>query len=329
MNVVSIVSRLNYHVHWRHCLSIGLACALIAFKSETVLAQESSTGERLKEVVVHLSETIGERNLRNYQRLDEAADYLEKTFQDSKYSVERQTYQVDQRDCHNLIVEIKGTSLPDEIVLVGAHYDSAYGTPGANDNGSGTAALVVLAEKMQSKPLKRTVRFVAFTNEEPPHFQREEIMGSWVYAKACRQRKDKLVFVLSLETMGYFTDEPFSQQVPPPLNLLYPNTGNFIAVISNPSSRPMMMDCLKVFRKHCKEVKACGGPLPEEMHGVGWSDHWSFWQEGYSGIMITDTALFRYPHYHEPTDTVDKIDFKRFSQVVDGLTGTITEIADR
>ena len=282
--------------------------------------------ERLQKIVKHLSDKIGERNLNQYQALNDAASYLQESFKTAGYKVERQTFQVNGFDCHNLIVEVQGTEYPDEIIVIGAHYDSALGTPGANDNGSGTAALLVIAEELKSWKPQRTVRFVAFTNEEPPYFQRDGQMGSWVYARSCRQRNDNLVGVISLETVGYFSDEANSQKYPPLLAAFYPDTGNFIGFVSNLESREFLQQVHKIFREH-SDVPAEVASLPSAIQGVGWSDHWSFWQEGYVGLMVTDTAPFRYPHYHEPTDTIDKIDFTRFAKVVDGLIPVVKELA--
>ncbi len=286
-----------------------------------------TTEDRLRKTVTHLSETIGERNLTKPKKLDETVEYLQKEFESIDYIISKQTYQVNGIDCHNLIAEVIGTDKPDEIVIVGAHYDSARGTPGANDNGSGVAALLEIARQMRGKRYPRTIRYVAFANEEPPYFQREGEMGSWVYAKACRQRKDNIKVVLSLETMGFFSDAPNSQKYPPLLASLYPSTGNFIGLVSNVPSRKLLDDVAKNLKTHCK-VDVQKGALPGNLQGVGWSDHWSFWQEGYEGLMVTDTALFRYPYYHEPEDTVDKLTFGPYAQVVDGLAKTIADLVN-
>lgn len=282
--------------------------------------------EELKEHVVFLSHKIGERNLGRYQRLCRAADYVEKQLSQYGYATDRQTFQVKGLNCHNIIAEKQGLKDADQIVIVGAHYDSARGTPGANDNGSGTAAMLALARALHDDSFGRTVRFVGFTNEEPPYFQNAGEMGSWVYARRCRKQQEKIVGVISLETMGYFSDEPNSQKYPAPLNLLYPSTGNFIGFVSNLKSRPLLTQAVKTFRQHAK-ISSESAALPESMPGVGWSDHWSFWQEDYPGIMITDTAPFRYPHYHRATDTSDKIDYQRLAQVVEGLKPVIRELA--
>ncbi len=252
---------------------------------------EETTATRLRDTVLYLSETIGERNLSRPKKLAEAATYVEKRFEKMAFAIERQKFDVGGIECVNLIAELPGKTNPNEIILIGAHYDSAPGTPGANDNGSGTAALLEIARQLQGKPIARTIRFVAFANEEPPYFQRRGAMGSLVYAQACRQRNDDLKAVISLETMGFYTDEPMSQKYPPLLAALYPSVGNFVGCVSNIESRDLLIQTAKSLKKHC-EVDVQYSALPAELEGVGWSDHWSFWQYDYPAIMVTDTAFF-------------------------------------
>ena len=290
-------------------------------KPELPLAQQ------LRQYVVHLAETIGERNLDHYEELCESADYIQSQLESWNYATSRNKFTCRELECFNIIGEITGSKQPEKIVIVGGHYDSVRGTPGANDNGSGTAAMLALAKLFKDSKPALTLRFVGFTNEEPPYFQNRGEMGSWVYAEACRKKNEDIVGVLSLETMGYFTDEPDSQHYPAPLDKFYPSTGNFIGFVSNLQSRPLQQRVIKTFREHAK-IPSEGASLPDVLPGVGWSDHWSFWQEGYQGIMVTDTAPFRYPHYHEPTDTPDKIDYERFAKVVEGLVFVIEELAE-
>ncbi|MEM7455333.1 MAG: M28 family peptidase [Planctomycetota bacterium] len=295
--------------------------------SEQGAPLQTQLSDELESYVSVLADEIGERNLQRYESLNEAADWIEGRFVEFGYSVERQSFEVNGLDCHNLIAERIGTALPDEIIIIGAHYDSFTGTPGANDNGSGTAAMLTLARKFADVSTRRTLRFVAFTNEEPPYFQREDRMGSLVYARRCRRDGDNIRGVLSLETMGYFDETPGSQEYPPPLNLMYPDTGNFIGFVGNLGSRDLLHRVIEEFRKH-SEIPSEGASLPSATPGVGWSDHWSFWQEEYPGIMITDTAPFRYPHYHLDSDTVDKIDFDKLSLIVTALEPVILDLAD-
>jgi Zn-dependent M28 family amino/carboxypeptidase len=228
------------------------------------------------------------------------------------------------RACHNIETEIRG-SRP-EIVVIGAHYDSVFGSPGANDNASGVAALLALARRFAGKPAAQTLRFVAFVNEEPPYFQTEQ-MGSFVYASRCKARGDRIFAMISLETIGYFSDKPGSQSYPSPgLGAFYPRTGNFIGFVGNFGSRALVRRAIGLFREQGK-VPSEGAALPSFIPGVAWSDQWSFWQCGYPAIMITDTAPFRYPHYHESTDTPDKLEYDRFALVVSGMEKVIAELA--
>jgi hypothetical protein len=272
----------------------------------------------LRQDVTHLAEEIGERNvLRHPKELAQAADWIEAELVKLGSEVKRQKYEISGVSCFNLEAEILGATLPEEIVVIGAHYDSVTGTPGANDNGSGVAAMLGLARRFAQGRTERTLRFAAFVNEEPPYFQTEQ-MGSWVYARRCRQRNEKITAMLSLETIGYYSDSPDSQKYPPPFDLLYPSTGNFIAFVGNTRSADLVRQVVAAFRQH-EQFPSEGGAPPEAIPGVGFSDHWSFWQEGYPALMVTDTAMFRYPHYHEAEDTPEKIDFERMARVVRGL----------
>ena len=182
---------------------------------------------------MHLAETIGERNLqRRPVQLAQAADYIEADLTTHGYAVKRQEYEVNGSRCCNLEVEIRGTTLPDEIVVVGAHYDSVPGSPAANDNASGVAAVLSLAHAFSRATTGRTLRFLAFVNEEAPYAHTEQ-MGSWVYARRCRERGEQVTAMLSLETMGYFSEAPGSQSYPPAVGLVYPSVGNFIAFVGN------------------------------------------------------------------------------------------------
>ena len=196
---------------------------------------------------------------------------------------------------------------------------------GANDNASGVAVLLALARALSPEKAARTLRFVAFANEEPPHFQNES-MGSWAYALSCQQRGDDIVAMISLETMGYYSDEEDSQSYPFPMSAAYPSTGSFIGFVGNVASRHLVRRVVGSFREHAA-FPSEGAALPSWIPGVGWSDHWSFWQAGYRAIMVTDTAPFRYPHYHTEQDTPDKLDYERLARVTLGLEKVIRELA--
>jgi Zn-dependent M28 family amino/carboxypeptidase len=287
-------------------------------------AKQAELAAALRRDVVELAERIGERNTRRHAALQKAADYVEKELS-AAGKVARQSYQADGKTCDNLEVELRGTTSPDEIVVVGGHYDSVIGCAGANDNGSGAAGVLALARALAKASPARTLRFVAFVNEEPPHFQSDE-MGSRVYAKRCRERGENVVAMLSLETIGYFSDADGSQKYPPPLGLFYPSKGNFIAFVGNVGSRSLVRRCVGLFRERAA-FPSEGAAVPGFLPGVGWSDHESFWAYGYAGVMVTDTAPFRYPHYHQVEDTPDKIDFERCARVVDGVEQVVRVLA--
>ncbi|MFQ5865656.1 MAG: M28 family peptidase [bacterium] len=273
--------------------------------------------DALRQDVQELAGEIGERNVIHYQNLCTAQDFIESSLKEAGYEVRQQGYEVSRKTCYNIEVEISGAESANEIVIVGAHYDSVLGCPGANDNGSGVAALLALARAFAGKKISRTLRFVAFVNEEPPFFRTRK-MGSFVYAKACRQRGEKIAAMFSLETIGYYTDEAGSQSYPFPIGLFYPSTGNFIAFVGNLSSRGLVREVIASFRRQVK-FPSEGGAWPGIIPGVGWSDQWAFWRMGYPAVMVTDTAPFRYPYYHTPHDTSEKIHYEHLTRVVVGL----------
>jgi len=292
-------------------------------------AQTQELAHSLRATVVKLSQDIGERHHHTYKaqrggpaELERAADWIEGQFQTAGYPVERQAFSGDpsEEKFHNLVASL-GTSK--EVVVVGAHYDSIPPTPGADDNASGVAILLELARLFKGGA--RTVRFVAFTNEEPYHFK-TETMGSLVYAKKCRADGDNIVAMLSLETLGYYKDAPGSQKYPFPLGLLYPDRGDFVGFVSNMPSRGLTHRAISTFRQ-TTSFPSEGACLPEFIPGVSWSDHWSFAQVGYPSVMVTDTAPFRNPNYHQSTDTADTLDYERMARVTLGLRKVLEDLA--
>jgi len=297
-------------------------------RAATLSPEEIALRDELKADVQKLAGEIGERNMWLYAKLNAAAQFVEGAFQQAGLQPRRDSYEIDGRECHNFETEIRGAR--PEIVLVGAHYDSVIGAPGANDNGTGVAGVLALARRfvrkgrLTERPVK-TLRFVAFVNEEPPFFQTPQ-MGSYVYASRCKKRGDKISAMISLETIGYFSDAPRSQTYPSiGLGAFYPTVGNFIGFVGNIGSRDLLRRAMSIFRQ-AKKLPAEGAALPAFIQGVAWSDQWAFWQHGYPGIMITDTAPFRYPHYHSATDTPDKLDYDRFALVVSGMEKVIVDL---
>ena len=283
----------------------------------------------LRAWVETLALKIGPRPAADEKKLRIAAKWIESELSVENMGFDRVnvlSYEAGDLTYRNIEVEMVGKSKPEEIVVIGAHYDSVPGCPAANDNGTGVAALLAIANSMVGGENERTVRFVFFANEEPPHFQTES-MGSHVYAKACKERGDEIVAMLSLETLGYYSDEEGSQKFPPGLRRFYPEVGNFIALVGDEKSKALVDDVYASFRRH-SEFPVEKAALPPELPGIGWSDHWSFWQFGYPALMVTDTAAYRYPHYHEPSDTPDKIDFPRFTEVVKGMALVVGVLAN-
>lgn len=206
-------------------------------------------------------------------------------------------------------------------------HDSVAGSPGADDNGSGVAALLEMSRWFSAKAPARTLRFVAFVNEEPLLFS-TQAMGSDVYARAARARGDGIWVMMSLETIGYHRQEPGSQRYPPLFGLFRPDRGNFIAFVANFTSRRRLRQVMKAFRAHSDfpaEALATLGLIP----GVAWSDHLSFWRQGYRALMVTDTAFYRYPHYHLPEDTPDKLTYDALARVTVGLCRAVSTLAAR
>ena len=288
-------------------------------KEETFIRNE------LQHYVEVLSIEVGERNFKHYDKLNDAADYIEQSLLKTGLSVNRQTYRINDKLCYNIEAEVKGLHQPDTIIIVGAHYDSVLGSPGANDNGSGIAGILSLARTFSIKRPSRTIRFVAFANEEPPFFSTKQ-MGSYVYSKRCKERKENIIAMLSLETIGYYSDKEESQHHFPLLGFFYPSKGNFIAFVSNLSSRKLLRKVVASFRRN-KKFPSEGGAFPGFFHGIYWSDHWAFWKMGYQALMVTDTAFLRYPYYHTVQDTPDKINFESLSRVVSGLEKVLDDLS--
>ena len=289
--------------------------------------EETVIRARLEQQVRALAGTIGERNSATPAALEQAALYVEGVLAELGYGVAAQEFDAGGRRFRNLEVTVPGASRAEEIVIVGAHYDCAPGVPGANDNASGVAAVLELARLLQGARLARTVRLVLFPNEEPPHFY-SDAMGSRQYTRRAAAAHERIVAMLSIETIGYYAHAPGSQQYPFPFNLLYPDRGDFIAFVGNFASHRVLRRSIGAFRRSAA-FPSQGAVAPEWIPGVSWSDHASFWLRGYRAIMISDTAPYRYPHYHTEDDTPDKLDYDRMARVVTGLMGVVAELAGK
>ena len=315
----------------------GLALVLLASSASVWSASlpagawdEGAVRAELAAFVETLAVTIGPRSHKDPANLDAAAEFISRRLASWGYPVSEQSYRAEDLPVHNIIAERRGTEEPDRVIVIGAHYDSVEGSPGADDNASGVAALLALARLHAETPFRKTVRFVAFTLEEPPFF-RSRHMGSRIYAGSLKERGERVEAMLCLESVGYYSQEPGSQSVPFLVFWLrwrYPTTGHFITVISNADSQPLQTQVRDALTAHMDlPVETYAGPwwIP----GVDWSDHGSFWNEGYPAVMVTDTALFRNPHYHRPTDLPGTLDYRAMSELVRGLSGALAALGER
>ncbi len=288
-----------------------------------ITAAERALSARLSQHVHAVAAKV--HNTAHPEALKEAAGYIGRQLNDMGYVVAVQAFQSGDQTVQNLEAEIRGTSKPNEIVVIGAHYDSAHNAPGANDNGSGTAMVMELARGFKTIRPRRTLRFVLFTNEEPPHFS-GPTMGSLMYAKRSRARGEDITAMLSLETLGYYDDRVGSQKYPKIFKPFFPESGNFIAFISDLGSRELLHQSLGTFRS-AQNFPSEGIATFSWIKGINWSDHKAFWDNGYPAVMITDTAIFRYPHYHTRHDTPDKVDYQRMARLYSGLHAVVGTLA--
>jgi len=266
------------------------------------------------------------------EELEKSARAIEEFLASLGYTPQIQKFDADGVEVRNIEVAIEpesaGAASPEDVstLVIGAHYDSAGIAPGANDNGSGVAALLELARLMKSHAMIKTrLRMVFFVNEEPPHFQ-TDTMGSLVYARALAATGEKVRAMLCLETLGAYSDQPGSQKYPPPFGFFLPDVANFIAVVGTLAVRPLAAEVTRRFRESVA-FPSIGGVAPGMIERITWSDHWSFGEFGIPAVMITDTAVFRYHHYHLPSDTPDKIDYERLARVTAGLAKVVRGMA--
>ncbi len=318
-----------FHSHWK----VIVALVLLIMVAVLTVGPESARAapdlaERMREHVRAVASE--EPNTNTPEQLERAARYIETALERAGYTPSRQEYEAGGQRVRNIeavVGKVARGKRPDRIFIVGAHYDSAQGAPGANDNGSGTAAVLELARLLRTmQPAAGTeVRFVFFVNEEPPFFMGEQ-MGSMRHAAELKRQGQLVEGALVLETMGYYSDQPGSQQLPPGLDGQYPDTGNFIAFVGTIESSALVRQALAAFRD-ASDFPAQGLAAPAHTMGVTLSDHSAYNRHGYPALMITDTAFMRYPYYHTAQDTPEKLDYESMARVVTGLSKTIAALA--
>jgi hypothetical protein len=271
---------------------------------------------------------LGPRNSENdksYKQLRQCEEWIRKKWESQGYVVQKHTFSYEGKEYSNLEIEIKGCTLPSEIIIISAQYDTLLDSPGANNNGSGMAILFQLSQLLKKHTPDRTLRLLNFVNEEDPFFG-TEMMGSFQYAKKCREQREDIRAMLSLDALGIYTDRPGSQKYPFPFSLFYPRRGNFLAFIGDFSSRKYMVETTRGFKKGSSfPIEA--GVVPKWVEGAGWSDHLSFWKFGYPGIMVTDTGGFRSSSHTTKEDTMEKLNFEAMSRIVIGMYCAVIELA--
>jgi Zn-dependent M28 family amino/carboxypeptidase len=287
-------------------------------------AAERDLATRLRAHVTAIASE--EHNVAHPAALERAARYLESVLAREGYAPKRQEFDAGGVKVRNLEVTLGGAPAQ-KLVVIGAHYDSARGAVGADDNGTGAAAVLELARALRDfRPAPGVeLRFVLYVNEELPWFGSPQ-MGSRVHADELAKEGKQVLAMLSLETIGYYSDAPGSQLYPAPFSALYPNAGNFIGFVGNWRSRELVRRCVESFRAHAA-FPSEGAAFPDVVRDAARSDHWAYWRHGWPGLMVTDTAPFRYPYYHTLADTPDKIDYERMARVVRGVESVVRDLA--
>ncbi|QCR25053.1 M28 family peptidase [Pontibacter sp. SGAir0037] len=283
-----------------------------------------ASADRLYKDVAALTSIEPARHYQNYESLEKATSYITEQLQQLGLTVTEQPFKVDGHTYKNISALLPGAG--EARVVVGAHYDVCGDQPGADDNASGIAGLLETARLLTTLPaLPYPIELVAFCLEEPPFFATEN-MGSAVHAKSLHQAGTRVKSMICYEMIGYFSDVPGSQRFPDEtLKQYYPHEGNFIAVVGNAGQQEFTQRFQKLMQPHAAiDVQAVN--LPQAYGLVGLSDHRNYWKYGIEAIMINDSSFLRNPNYHQKTDTIDTLDFKRMAEVVTGTTRALTQL---
>lgn len=311
----------------------------------------------LRRTVHHLAGSIGERNAFHPEKLSAAKEWISGQLRSRGltnvkllgYPIDGTKFECADQTVFNIEAEVRGTKRPEEIVVIGAHYDTKVhtphwkqhdhplpalpGTPGANDNASGVAAVLSLAKYFSAHPQERTLRFVAFTNEEAPFYQKEDAMGSLVYARQCSKRAgERIVLMISAETLGCYSqmtgDEHKKRKHFEPIStwLGLVDRPDYVAFTGNMRSNKLMRKCAEAFRRDSSmDVRTLA--LREINKGIAWSDDWSFWQTDVPAFSVTDTAYNRSDSYHDIRDKPETLDYGPFASVVRSMRGMLSAAA--
>lgn len=338
INKGAVVLRWNFK---GDIMTIFLALFLFILIVWVMVAQPTFTRQSNKDKVEHIEaknlkkhvytivEKFDDRVYSNIEMLNATAKYIYDEF--SKYSddVSYQTYQlkefIDKEvfEYKNVIANFRGTEgCKDELIIIGAHYDTFGGHAGANDNTSAVAGLLELARVLKEHPPKCNVQIVSYTLEEPPAFGTEK-MGSFIHAKRLKEEKIKVKVAIVLDMIGFYSNEPNSQMYPVPLmNLYYPNKANFISVVGNFSNILEVREAKNIL-KSTSNLPVYSINAPAFISGIDFSDHRNYWKFGYPALMISDTAFYRSNNYHTRHDTPDTLDYEKMAKVIEGVFKTL------
>jgi len=305
-------------------LKVRSASSVSVKRGDTTLIGDT---RKLHRHVKYLTVDIGSRSAYEYDKIEETKEYIVDCLKAFGYVPSLQTFTYSRKKYSNIIASRKGAKVPDESVIIGAHYDTAQGTPGADDNASAVAVLLEIARALKDFSPDRTLKLIFFVVEEPPIFKSEQ-MGSYIYAREAKARNENITSMICLEMLGYYTNEKDGQTYPfPIMSRVYPSTPNFIAIVGNLNSTILV--------GKVRNSLGVGSRIPVEtlsalsfVPGVDFSDHQSFWKMGYPAIMITDTAFYRNPNYHSDTDTIDTLDFDKMSDLLKGLIQAAKDLTD-
>lgn len=290
---------------------------------------ELKVREDLYRHVEMLAGVIGIRHDSRPSSIEATVAYLTQQWETMGQTPESQTYPTAAMEAQNLVVEWPGQSDPGSIVIVGAHYDTVARTPGADDNASAVAMMLAVCKGLVGRRFARTLRFVAFANEEPMHFN-TKTMGSRVYAERCKANNDDIHCMVCLEMVGYFDTSEGSQDYPSELpgfiRPLLRARGDFIAFVADLSTRSQLAKFKRAFRKTV-DFPVIAAPIPKARQFLWLSDHGPFWDRGYPALMVNDTSMFRNPNYHQMSDTPDTLDYDRMARVAVGVTEAVAALA--
>ncbi|MDD5423640.1 MAG: M20/M25/M40 family metallo-hydrolase [Candidatus Omnitrophica bacterium] len=308
--------------------TLGIIVAAF-FAASSIYAADTT-----REHVRFLSSDIGKRNTSNYNSLERAADYIKKEFVKYGYDPEEQSYHMEKRGFRdkpyrNIIAVKEGSGGKDKIIIVCAHYDTYREAPGADDNASGVAAVLELARRLRGIDLDKTVKFIAFTNEEVDILFDDPDTGSYRYAKEARAAHEDIKAVLCIDMIGYYSDKPGSQKCPLIFKFFYPDKGNFIGMCSDIGSYNLLRRVVGEFKKVSDvpvEHMAAPAPFVPELFT---SDNRAFWTFGYESVWVSDTCIYRNPYMHTKDDAYETLDYEKMSRVVDGLYKVVLKLAGK